>query len=61
MTKIREGNNKMFFFIGDNCFCRMLWMEEVERSGIRYYIFHLYRHDLSGEFLKKRMLRVVKG
>ena len=32
---IREGNNKMFFFIGDNCFCQMLWMEEVERSGIR--------------------------
>ena len=31
MTKIREGNNKMFFFIGDNCFCRMLWMEEVPR------------------------------
>ena len=28
MTKIREGNNKMFFFIGDNCFCRMLWMED---------------------------------
>ncbi len=41
MTKIREGNNKMFFFIGDNCFCRMLWMEEVERSGIRLYILLL--------------------
>ena len=37
MTKIREGNNKMFFFIGDNCFCQMLWMEEVERSGIRFF------------------------
>lgn len=37
MTKIREGNNKMFFFIGDNCFCQMLWMEEVERSGIRLF------------------------
>lgn len=39
MTKIREGNNKMFFFIGDNCFCQMLWMEEVGK--IRYKIIDL--------------------
>ena len=43
MTKIREGNNKMFFFIGDNCFCQMLWMEDyisyvVERSVV-YWSF----------------------
>ena len=40
MTKIREGNNKMFFFIGDNCFCQMpvsyTHLDVYKRQGQAY-------------------------